>query len=119
MAVQRRLLAPQCQDFARHRSVVVGTGVLAARHPGTPSLFAQVATRREGEKRHDQRARQRDRVAARQPALDRRLMGCGAQEIGQPGQVGLVAQLQRKGGFVMQHVLREGGRQLGQALHHL
>ena len=58
-------------------------------------------------------------MAFGQAALAGRLARRVAQEGGQPGQIGLALQRQLVRGLVVQHVLRELRRQLGQLFHHL
>jgi hypothetical protein len=120
VAVQLRLLEPKGEDLAHHRPVVVSAVVFAARHPGAPGGFAQVASVGEGQERHDVRTRQRDhRAAVGHAALGRRLACRGAHERRQSGHFGLVTQQQPVGRFVGELVLRELRGQLGETLHHL
>ena len=72
------------------RPVVVRARMRAARRPGLVGGAAQVAARREGQKRLDRGARQGDHVFAGETALGRRGGSGGAGEFGQPVEIGFV-----------------------------
>ena len=119
VAVQPGLFVAQPQDLSRHVAVVVLAVVFAAADPGPPGLLAQVAALREGQERHDERARQRDHGGPGVTAVGRRLAGSVAHVVGQAGEVGFAVQPQLERGLVVQDVLRKTGRQPGQLFHHL
>ena len=96
---------------------VVGlAAALAARDPGPERLLAQIASRRELQERLDARARQRDHVSLREPALLRGGARGVAHVIRQARQVRLAVEHQRIGLLVGQHVLAERGPERRQPL---
>jgi hypothetical protein len=105
---------PEAQDLADQRPVVTGTGRGAAGHPGPPGALAQVAPGGEGQEGLNGGPGQGDDVALCQAALARCFARRVAGEAGQAGEIGL-GQHHLPGVLVVQHVLAEGGVQLGQA----
>ena len=90
--------------------------MLAARRPGGEGLFAQVAPRRELQERFDARARERDDVLARKPAIGRRAGRRGDEPVRQAGEIVGRLQNEEPGLLVGEDVLPELSPQRRQAL---
>ena len=116
VAHQRRLLAAQAQDVARHLAVVVLASVFTALGPGAPGLLTQVGTLGERQEGHHQGARQRDHMPG-QATVRRGLRRGGAHEVGQASKIGLPLQRQLPARLIVQHILRKARRQLRQLFH--
>jgi len=117
--VQARLLEPELQQLGGDRAVVGRAGVLAARGPRPPRRLAQVAPLGEGQERNHQRARQRDHRAVGDATVERSLTRRGADEFGQPGEVGIALQDELERTLVGEQVLAEARHQFGDASHDL
>ena len=114
---QGRALMAQGQDFGGDVAVVGFAPVGPPRGPCGKRLFAQIATRRELQKRHDQRPRQGQNGTVCALFLTR---GAGPvpHEIGQTVKV-LLGQRHEPTAFIRQQVLRELRAQNGQTRFHI
>ncbi len=115
-AEQTRALGPEPHHLGHDRPVVVLAFVLAAGREGRKGLLAQVAARREAQEGLDQRATERDGVAARQAALGRGLSRSIPQGRRQAREVVLAVEDQEKFLLVVQDVLPEARAEPGQPL---
>ena len=106
---ERGALLAQRQDLGRDGAVVGLAAIGPARHPGAIGPFAQIATQRELQEGHDQRARQGHDRACGLFLLPRRAGG-GGDETGQPLQI-LLGQVHEPVALVRQQVLGEFGTQ--------
>ncbi len=116
IAEKPRPLGAQLQHFDGKRAIVGRTAGFAARDPGAPGFFAQIAPRRDCEKRLDAGAAERDHIFAGKAALARGLGRLGDEPIGQAGEIVARLEHQREGLFIGEHVLRELRAERGEPL---
>ncbi len=108
-------LLAQREDFADDRVVVVGIGVVAARHERLVGFLAQIAPGRRLQERLDRGARQRHHRLAGLATLGRRRLGRGDEAVGQAGAI-VLAEFERPRLLVAEQMMAEARAKLGEPL---